>query len=321
MIVITGAAGFIGSCLAKKLNQQGYKDLVLVDDFNIKEKSNNLTHVIYHLKIDRNIFIPWIQKNCKTVQAILHIGARTNTAEFNYALLTKLNVDYSKALWNIAVKEGLPFIYASSAATYGLGEFGFDDTLQDMTVLKPLNPYGQSKLEFDIWAHEQKEKPYFWAGFKFFNVYGPNEYHKTRMASVIYHAFNQIKENASLKLFESHHSDYKNGEQLRDFVYVKDIVDVLIYFLEQRKNSGIYNLGSGVAHSFNELAAFVFEALSLPIKVSYIPTPVDIRDKYQYYTLANIEKLRSAGYLESFTTLKDGVRDYVGNYLQSDGYF
>jgi len=321
MIIITGAAGFIGSCLAKRLNTEGYKDLVLVDDFNNPDKHTNLTDVHFHLKIDRSIFIEWLKKHCQTVQAILHIGARTNTAEFDVALLNKLNTAYTQSLWHIAVAEGIPFIYASSAATYGLGEHGFKDDEKLMPLLKPLNPYGQSKLDFDLWALKQDRKPGFWAGFKFFNVYGPNEYHKGRMGSVIMHAFNQIKTTGKLNLFQSHHPDYKDGEQLRDFVSVLDVVNVLLYFLENRKHSGIYNLGTGKAESFNTLGNAVFEALDKKPDISYIPTPLDIRDKYQYYTCADIDKLRNAGYTDSFIGLHEGTKSYVRQYLNKKAYF
>lgn len=321
MIIVTGAAGFIGSCFVKKLNDEGFKDLVLVDDFNVPSKTGNLENAEFHLKIDRDIFIPWLKKNTNTVQAIVHIGARTDTAEFDTDLLNKLNTEYTKELWHIAVADGLPFIYASSAATYGLGELGFDDNEQTMKDLKPLNPYGQSKLDFDLWALKQERKPHFWAGFKFFNVYGPNEYHKGRMASVMMHAYNQISEKGALKLFKSHHDDYKNGEQLRDFVYVKDVVNVLYYFLLNRKDSGIYNLGTGNAESFNTLGKAVFTALGKDVAIDYIPTPADIRDKYQYYTCANINKLRKAGYSEDFYDLHHGTIDYVKNYLVKNAYF
>lgn len=321
MIVVTGAAGFIGSCFARKLNLEGHKDLVLVDDFSKKEKWPNLENIEYSHKVDREIFPHWIKSQTKFVQAIIHLGARTDTAEFDVELLNRLNTEYSKKLWSFCTKEGIPFLYASSAATYGLGENGFVDDESKMRDLLPLNPYGHSKLDFDLWALEQERKPGFWAGFKFFNVYGPNEYHKNRMASVVLHAFNQIKENNALKLFKSHHSDYKDGEQKRDFIYIKDVVDVLYFFLEKRHLPGIYNLGTGNAETFNTLGNSVFEALNEPNKLSYIPTPADIRDKYQYFTEANMNKLRSAGYNATFYTLKEGVKDYVCNYLSQNAYF
>jgi len=321
MIIVTGAAGFIGSCFARKLNQEGFKDLVLVDDFSNEVKNKNLQDLTYHIKIDRTIFVDWLSENTNTCQAIVHIGARTDTTEFDVELLEKLNTQYTKDLWNIAVAEGIPFLYASSAATYGLGEQGFTDEESKMNLLKPLNPYGQSKLDFDLWALKQESKPSFWAGFKFFNVYGPNEYHKGRMASVILHAFNQIKLNGNLKLFKSHNPDYQDGEQLRDFVYVKDVVDVLYYFLTHRENSGIYNLGTGKAESFNTLGNAVFKALDLKPNIDYIPTPEDIREKYQYYTCADIDKLKAAGYMHKFKNLEEGTLDYVHNYLSKKAYF
>jgi ADP-L-glycero-D-manno-heptose 6-epimerase len=252
---------------------------------------------------------------------VFHIGARTDTTEFNKAILDELNVDYSKAMWNFCAKEGIALVYASSAATYGLGEYGFEDSYQHIHDLKPLNPYGQSKLDFDLWALEQKDAPYFWSGLKFFNVYGPNEYHKGRMASVVMHAYNQIKANGHLKLFRSHRPDYKDGEQKRDFVYVKDVINVLYFLMHNRNNSAIYNLGSGKANTFNELAHAVFNALDMPANIEYIDTPEDIRDKYQYFTEANMQKLKDAGYAQPFTSIEDGVADYVKNYLTTHAYY
>ena len=321
MIVVTGAAGFIGSCFARKLNNEGHKDLVLVDDFSNSSKNLNLDKLHFSHKVDRSIFRNWVKSQASFIQAIVHLGARTDTAEFDTELLNELNTAYSKDLWLFCVNEGIPFIYASSAATYGLGKSGFEDKEEEMDKLKPLNPYGQSKLDFDIWAVQQKQKPGFWAGFKFFNVYGPNEYHKGRMASVILHAYKQIKANGALKLFQSHHSNYENGEQLRDFVYIKDVVNVLYYFLESRKSSGIYNLGTGEAESFNTLGKAVFSALEMDEKISYIPTPKDIRDKYQYYTKAEMQKVRNTGYLKPFYDLKSGAEEYVKEYLTKKAYF
>jgi ADP-L-glycero-D-manno-heptose 6-epimerase len=211
-------------------------------------------------------------------------------------------------------------IYASSAATYGNGEFGYNDDEQLIPQLKPLNAYGDSKNEFDIWALQQKEKPFFWAGLKFFNIYGPNEYHKGRMASVIQNAFFQIQKTDKMKLFRSHHPDYKNGEQMRDFVYVKDLCDVILFLIEHRKNSGIYNLGSGKARTFLDLVKSTFKAMGKKEDIDFIDTPIDIRDKYQYFTEANMNKLKSIGYNKPFTSLEDGVEDYVKNYLITGKY-
>ncbi|MCC6691339.1 MAG: NAD-dependent epimerase/dehydratase family protein, partial [Bacteroidia bacterium] len=226
MIIVTGAAGFIGSCLVGKLNAEGYKDIVLVDDFSSEQKLANLQGKIFSQKIHRDHFHNWLRDNQRFVQFIFHIGARTDTTEFNKEIFDRLNLNYTKEIWNTCVEFGLPLVYASSAATYGLGEYGYNDSHEIVEQLKPLNPYGESKNEFDKWALQQTRKPYFWAGLKFFNVYGPNEYHKARMASVVFHAYNQIKNKGSVKLFRSHNPNYKDGEQLRDFVYVKDVVDV-----------------------------------------------------------------------------------------------
>lgn len=315
MIVITGAAGFIGSCLAEKLNSESYTDLVLVDDFTQSEKEDNWKHLQYTELVDRNEFFEWAKGKGNRIQFIFHIGARTDTAEFDYSVLKKLNPDYTKKIWELCVQEGIPLVYASSAATYGMGEWGFTEDLISMHKLKPLNPYGLSKLEFDLWAVEQEQQPYFWAGLKFFNVYGPNEYHKGRMASVIYHAYHQILKNGSLKLFRSHRPDYKDGDQKRDFVYVKDVVDVMYFLMLHRKDSGIYNLGSGKAHTFRELASAVFRSLDQPEVIEFIDTPEDIRDKYQYYTEADMTKLRKIGYTQPFADINEGVADYVGQYL------
>lgn len=315
MIIITGAAGFIGSCLVGKLNEEGFKDLILVDDFSNAEKMKNLEGKIYSQKIHRDDFSLWLKANQRLVQFVFHIGARTDTTEFNKEIFDKLNLNYSKDVWNICVEYGLPLLYASSAATYGLGEFGYDDNEALIEKLKPLNPYGDSKNDFDKWALAQPKKPYFWVGLKFFNVYGPNEYHKARMASVIFHAFNQIQEKGSVKLFRSHNPNYKDGEQLRDFVYVKDLVNVCYFLLHHRKNSGIYNLGSGKARTFVDLAKSTFKALNKTPEINFVDTPLDIRDKYQYFTEANINKLKSIGYNIPFHTLEEGINDYVKNYL------
>lgn len=321
MIIITGAAGFIGSCLVSKLNREGFHDLILVDDFSNVDKMKNLEGKSYSKMIHRDAFAPWLKENQRLVQFLFHIGARTDTTEMNKELFDRLNLNYTKELWNICVEYGLPMVYASSAATYGLGEFGYEDNETIIQGLKPLNPYGESKNEFDKWAILQSRKPYFWAGLKFFNVYGPNEYHKARMASVIFHAHNQIKEKGFVKLFRSHHPDYKDGEQLRDFVYVKDVVEVCYFLLHHRKNSGIYNLGSGKARTFLDLARNTFHAMNKTPHIEFIDTPLDIRDKYQYFTEAKMEKLRSIGYTKPFASLEEGVTDYVQNYLSSKSYY
>ncbi len=320
MIVITGAAGFIGSCLVSKLNSEGFYDLVLVDDFSFSTKNKNFEKLRYSFKIEREEFHDWLKENHRTTQFIFHIGARTKTTEKNLEVLNHLNIEYSQKIWNICVEFGLPMVYASSAATYGLGENGFDDdTLPEKLI--PLNLYGESKNNFDRWALEQENKPYFWAGLKFFNVYGPNEYHKDRMASVIFHTYNQIKNTGEMYLFKSHKAGINDGEQMRDFVYVKDVVDVCLFFLKHRKNSGIYNLGSGKARTFNDLAKSVFDSLSIESNIKFKDTPEDIRNKYQYFTEAKMDKLKSIGYDKEFQSLEDGVKDYVINYLSVNEYY
>lgn len=320
MIVITGAAGFIGSCLITKLNEEQFYDLILVDDFSNAEKNKNFEGKRYSQKVDRNDFHNWLRKNQLHVQFIFHIGARTDTTEFNRDLFNDLNLEYSKEVWNNCVEFGIPLVYASSAATYGLGEHGYEDNEAKVGELKPLNPYGDSKNDFDIWALKQERKPYFWAGLKFFNVYGPNEYHKGRMASVIMHTFNQIQETAQMKLFQSHNPLYSDGGQMRDFVYVKDVINVLYFLMHHRKDPGIYNLGSGQARTFLDLAENTFKALDKEPNIVFVPTPEDIRDKYQYFTEAKMDKLQSIGYTMPFRSLEEGIQDYVTNYLVTHKY-
>jgi ADP-L-glycero-D-manno-heptose 6-epimerase len=321
MIVVTGAAGFIGSCLISKLNQEGFSFIVAVDDFSKIEKLNNLKNKSIQEQVERSEFFSWLDKNKDDVEFIFHIGARTDTTEFDYAIFEELNINYSKEIWNQCVEYHIPLVYASSAATYGLGELGYEDNEALIPELKPLNPYGESKNDFDIWALQQEKKPFFWAGLKFFNVYGPNEYHKSRMASVIFHAFHQIQKTGGMKLFRSHHPDFKDGEQMRDFVYVKDVVEVCSFLMHHRQNSGIYNLGSGQARTFKDLVNNTFQGLQLEPKIDFIDTPADIRDKYQYFTQANMSKLRSIGYNKPFHTLEQGIHDYVTNYLISEKYY
>ncbi|MDF0693888.1 ADP-glyceromanno-heptose 6-epimerase [Aquirufa ecclesiirivi] len=321
MIIVTGAAGFIGSCLIQKLNELNFNYIIAVDDFSFEEKNKNLLGKKIKEKVERTQFFSWLDSNFREVEFIFHIGARTDTTEFDKSIFDDLNVNYSKEIWNRCVEYQIPLVYASSAATYGLGELGYDDDESKIPGLKPLNPYGDSKNDFDIWALQQEKKPFFWAGLKFFNVYGPNEYHKGRMASVIWHAFRQINEKGSLNLFRSHRPDYGDGEQMRDFIYVKDLIDVCIFFMEHRKNSGIYNLGTGIARSFNDLGRSTFAAMGKEAVINYIDTPMDIRDKYQYFTEANMSKLRQIGFTQPFHTLEEGVKDYVQNYLLKKAYW
>ena len=321
MIIVTGAAGFIGSCLVERLNQDNFNAIIAVDKFDNPEKNRNLDGKKVQEKVDRDEFFSWLDDNYEEVEFIFHIGARTDTAEFDKTLLWQLNTDYTKTIWQKCVQYQIPVVYASSAATYGMGEQGYSDDEQVIPSLHPLNPYGESKNEFDKWALEQTEKPFFWVGLKFFNVYGPNEYHKERMASVVMHSYNQIKNTGEMKLFRSHNPEYKDGEQMRDFVYVKDLIETCIFLMHHRKDSGIYNLGSGKARAFIDLTRAVFSALELEEKISFIDTPIDIRDKYQYFTEANMEKLRSIGLSHKFHSLEEGVADYVRNYLVTGSYY
>jgi ADP-L-glycero-D-manno-heptose 6-epimerase len=321
MIVVTGAAGFIGSCLVSQLNQIGISDLILVDDFSISVKNKNLKGKEFIQKIYRSDFFSWLESTKPNIDFIYHIGARTDTTEFNKAIFDQLNVSYSQKIWNYCAIQSIPLVYASSAATYGLGEFGYDDNHALISNLVPLNPYGESKNDFDKWVLSQINQPPFWAGLKFFNVYGPNEFHKGRMASVIFHAFNQIQEKGKVKLFRSHNPNFKDGEQLRDFIYVKDLIDVCLFLKDKKPASGIYNLGSGNARTFLDLVKNTFHSLNKQVEIEFIDTPEDIRDKYQYFTEANMAKLREVGYTKEFSTLEKGVNDYVTNYLTTHSYF
>ena len=320
-IVVTGAAGFIGSCLTGYLNEHGYKDLILVDDFSRADKAPNLEGKQFAEQVEREAFFEWLHKHKPVIRCVFHMGARTDTTEFNYAIHAHLNLEYSKKVWHYCTVHNIPLVYASSAATYGAGEQGYDDREDLISLLKPLNPYGVSKNEFDKWVLHQKNHPPFWAGLKFFNVYGPNESHKARMASVIFHSFHQIKKTGVVKLFRSHRPDYKDGQQLRDFVYVKDLLRICLWLMEKQPASAIYNLGTGKARSFEDLVKATYAGLDLPSNIQYIDMPEDIRDKYQYFTEANMAKLRAAGYKEEFYSLEKGVDDYVRNYLAKETYY
>lgn len=314
-IVVTGAAGFIGSVLVGYLNQLGYTNLIIVDDFSRVDKVSNWETKKFAHKIERSAFFSWLNGAGPSVDIVFHLGARTDTTEFNYAVHEELNVRYSQRIWEFCVSKNIPLIYASSAATYGSGELGYKDDHALTEKLTPLNPYGVSKNEFDKWALQQHNSPPHWYGLKFFNVYGPNEYHKGRMASVIFHSYNQIKETGFVKLFKSHRSGYEDGQQLRDFVYVKDLVSVCVWLMEKLPVSGLYNLGTGKARSFADLVKGTFSALNCNQDIRYIDMPEDIRETYQYFTEADMLKLTDAGYDTPFHTLENGVGDYVKNYL------
>ena len=321
VIVVTGAAGFIGSYITGYLNHLGYNQLILVDDFSDDTKSANLADKQFIHKIHREQFFEWQQSHPGLIKYVFHLGARTDTTEMDYAVHKKWNLDYSKRIWELCTEKKIPLVYASSAATYGNGELGYTDDHAIVTKLHPLNPYGVSKNEFDIWALEQKSAPPFWAGLKFFNVFGPNEYHKGRMASVIFHAYNQIKDKGEVKLFRSHNPNYKDGEQIRDFIYVKDVVQICVWLMQRQPANGLYNTGTGKARTFKDLVKAIFTTLHLPEHINYIDTPTDIRDKYQYFTEADMNKLYKAGYNQPFYSLEDGVKEYVSEYLSQHKYY
>jgi len=320
-IVVTGAAGFIGSCLTGYLNEKGSADLILVDDFSRIDKTPNLEGKAYSCKVEREEFFLWLSDKKPVIKFVFHIGARTDTTEFDYSIHEHLNVAWSKKIWQYCTEKHVPLVYASSAATYGAGKLGYEDSHAIIPRLQPLNPYGVSKNEFDKWVLQQDTHPPFWAGLKFFNVYGPNEYHKARMASVIFHSFNQIRKDGVVKLFRSHRPDYRDGQQLRDFVYVKDLLKICYWLMETRPASAIYNLGTGKARSFEDLVKASFAGLDLPPAIVYIDMPEDIRDKYQYFTEADMHKLREAGYRDDFYSLEAGVDDYVRHYLAPGKYY
>ena len=321
MIVVTGASGFIGSCLVSALIDEGHKDLLLVDEFMREDKRPNLEGKDFAIKIDRDIFLSYFESNHKTIDFVYHLGARTDTAEKDEALFDRMNLNYSRKIWEICTRYNIPLIYASSAATYGDGNLGYDDDHEKASALQPLNPYGWSKQRFDLDVLDARATPPFWAGIKFFNVYGPNEYHKGRMASVIFHAYNQIRETGKMKLFRSHRDDIADGHQKRDFVYIKDVLRVLLFLKNDKVPSGLYNLGTGKARTFLDLVKAVFDAMGEKESIEFIDTPEDIRDTYQYFTEANMSKLRSAGYKKPFHSLEEGVKEYVQEYLEKRVYY
>jgi len=322
MIIVTGAAGFIGSCMVNKLNNKGFTNLLLSDDFTSRpEKLMNLQGKSFALQLHRDDLHNWLDDNHDQVEAVCHLGARTDTTETDVEVFNRLNLEYSKKLFGQCTKYRIPLVYASSAATYGAGESGYRDDHEIIPRLAPLNPYGVSKNDFDKWVLVQKETPPFWAGIKFFNVFGPNEYHKGRMASVVFHAYGQIRESGEVTLFRSHKPEFDDGAQSRDFIYVKDVVSVLFFMLTSRPEPGVYNLGTGHARSFNDLAKATFDACGIPVNIRFVDTPADIRETYQYFTEASMEKLRGAGYTQPFFSLEEAVRDYVQTYLDHKEYY
>lgn len=324
MIILTGVSGFIGSCLLTELNKNGYdREVVIVDDFYKLYKDQNTDNKNVREWMHRDIFLDWFEKTSQKIDFVLHLGARTDTTLMDKSIFDVLNVEYSKRIWKVCSRRGIPLIYASSAATYGDGSKGFSDDHSLVSEHKPLNPYGESKHQFDLWALKQEEKPPFWVGCKFFNVYGPNEYHKKRMASVIFHTFNKIKSTGAMQLFKSHRQDFADGHQSRDFIYVKDILDMILHMMSNKDSveNGLYNFGTGQARTFLDLARSTFRAMEIEEKISYIDTPEDIRDTYQYFTEADMSKMKKIGYKKPFWSLEDGISDYVTRYLSRNSYY
>ncbi len=320
MIVVTGGAGFIGSAIVWRLNQRGIKDILIVDALGTDEKWKNLVGLEFDDFIHKDKFINMVEGGFKyELEAIIHMGANSSTTERDADHLLQNNYQYTKTLAEYCLWNDVRFIYASSAATYGDGSLGFDDDESKIGQLRPLNMYGYSKQLFDLWAlnHDAFKDI---VGLKYFNVYGPNEYHKGDMRSVVHKAFEQVRDTGKVKLFKSLNPKYKDGEQMRDFVYVKDAVDMTLYFLEHKEISGLFNVGSGKARTWNDLVTALFNAMDKPVNIEYIDLPEHLADKYQYFTEANMTKLRKAGYKKSITPLEEGVKDYVQNYLMGKLY-
>ncbi|MBV6477557.1 MAG: ADP-L-glycero-D-manno-heptose-6-epimerase [Ignavibacteria bacterium] len=320
MIIVTGGAGFIGSALIWKLNQSGEDNIIIVDEFGENDKWRNLVSLKFADVFDKEDFGHMLAsgflKNVK-VDTVFHLGACSSTTEKNFNYLFKNNFEYSKYLCGQCLENDIRFIYASSAATYGNGENGYEDDEDKLHLLKPLNAYGYSKHLFDIWARKSKVLDRI-AGLKYFNVYGPNEYHKDDMRSVVNKCFWQIKETGKARLFKSSNPEFKDGEQSRDFLYVKDAVDMTLFFMKNKIVNGIYNIGTGTANTFNDLIKPVFSSLGLKENIEYFDMPEILKEKYQYYTKADTGKLLSAGYQGKITPIKEAVTDYVSNYLNTD---
>ncbi len=326
MYIVTGAAGFIGSCIVKKLNDEGIENILVVDRLESDQRWLNLRGVKFQEFVHADEFIqPDILESVfeEGVTQIYHMGACSTTTETNVDYFMKNNVEYSQILYRYCSEYDVPICYASSAATYGDGEFGFDDNEDELEKLQPLNPYGWSKQLMDEWVIKQLKRPKKWYGVKFFNVYGANEYHKGGQKSVVCHAFNQINESGKMKLFKSYKDGFKDGEQLRDFVYVKDIVNAMyeLMFTNHKGINGIYNLGTGKARSFKDLVEATFKAMDKDVNIEYIDMPDNLKNQYQYYTQANMQKLNDALPEFKFHSLEDGVKDYVQNYLLQDNPF
>lgn len=320
-IIVTGGAGFIGSCVVRMLNDMGHDDIIIVDNIAKTDKWMNMRNKTYREYIQKDQFLDRLPEFAGKVSHIIHMGACSATTEKDFDYLYRNNFEYTKRLWKFCAEQEISFIYASSAATYGDGAQGFDDE-DDIKKLLPLNGYGYSKHLFDLWVEKElkanAKAPKQHVGFKFFNVYGPNEYFKGSMASVIFHTFNKIQETGKMGLFKSYKEGYEDGRQLRDFVYVKDICKVIRFMMEHEEISGLYNLGTGEARTFYDLAKATFVSMGLEPQIEFVEMPEMLREKYQYYTQASMEKLRKAGYTEKFCTLEEGCADYVQNHLMQD---
>jgi len=318
MIVVTGGAGFIGSALVHGLNQKGIEDIWLVDEVDHPEKQLNLNGLTYSRWVDKDKFLrEVIRAELPACSAILHMGACSSTTETNEVFLRKNNFEYTQSLAQYCVKKDVRFIYASSAATYGAGENGYSDDESMLEILKPLNLYGDSKQWFDLWAKEVGVLKDI-VGLKYFNVFGPNEYHKEDMQSMVRKGYLQVRDVGILNLFKSYKSGYSDGGQERDFLYIRDAVAMTLFFLEHQEIGGIFNVGSGRARNWNDLASTIFQVMNKKTDINYIEMPKFIRDQYQYYTCADMEKIRSVGYMETITSLEEGILDYVKNYLIPD---
>jgi len=320
MIVITGAAGFIGSALIWRLNQLGKNNIIIVDELGKDEKWKNLVNLDYEDFINKHLFIEKIESGLDfKVDAIIHMGANSSTTEKDADNLLDNNFEYTKKLALYCNNNNVRFIYASSAATYGDGSLGFEDNNEKCKSLRPLNMYGYSKNLFDIWALKKNILDKI-VGIKYFNVFGPNEYHKADMRSVVHKAFEQIRDTGKVKLFKSRNKDYKDGEQKRDFVYVKDAVDMTLHFLDNKEKNGLFNVGSGKARAWNDLVNALFQALGKKPNIEYIDLPDHLAEKYQYFTEAKLDKIKKAGYTQKISSLEEGVTDYVKNYLVQGKY-
>ncbi len=319
MIIVTGGAGFIGSAVVWRLNQLGEDNIVIVDRLGKTEKWKNLVGLKYADIFHKENFIDMVLEDVVPfqVEAIIHLGACSSTTQKDADYLLHNNFKYTQALAEFALEKGARFIYASSAATYGNGSKGYVDDETKLDELQPLNMYGYSKHMFDLWARREGIADKI-VGLKYFNVYGPNEYHKDDMRSVVHKAFGQIKETGKVKLFKSYKPEYKDGEQKRDFIYVKDVVDITLFFLQNKNINGLFNAGTGKARSWVDLVSALFNAMELPVNIEFIDMPETLKRKYQYFTQANIDKLKNAGYDKPIAGIEEGVTDYVKNYLMKE---